>query len=64
MLIKNIILYLIFFSLVVAVFIELKASFAQLGIDEDIPNIKPQNNTSIPPSPSPPPSLPLDPLLK
>ena len=43
---------------------ELKISYEQLGIDEDITHIQPQNNTSPLPSPSPPPSLPLDPLLK
>jgi hypothetical protein len=64
MLIKNIIFYLIVFSLTVAVFMELKISYAQLGIDEDITHIQPQNNTSSLPSPSPPPNLPLDPLLK
>ena len=47
-----------------AVFIEVNTSFAQLGIDEDIPDIKPPDNTPTSPSPSPPPSLPLDPLLK
>lgn len=64
MLIKNIIFYLIVFSITVAVFMELKISYEQLGIDEDITHIQPQNNTSPLPSPSPPPSLPLDPLLK
>lgn len=64
MIFKNTILNLIFFSLAMAVFIEVNTGFAQLGIDEDIPNIKPQNNTPASPSPSPPPSLPLDPLLK
>ena len=64
MVIKNTIFNLIFFSLAVAVFIEVNTSFAQLGIDEDIPDIKPPNNTPTSPSPSPPPSLPLDPLLK